>query len=91
MASNEDEFVEAAVNLYTKKALWEYRQSKGLELLNRLFNKEQNLPLIDEALSDAMMNLEQRRKSDITGQLLWHQSNRSTEYFSKWIELKEVK
>jgi len=91
MASNEDEFVEAAVNLYTKKALWEYRQSKGLELLNKLFNKEQNLPLIDEALSDAMMNLEQRRKSDITGQLLWHQSNRSTEYFSKWIELKEVK
>lgn len=91
VVSNEDEFVEAAVNLYTTKELWEYSQSKGVELLNSLFNKEQNLPLIDEALSDAMMNLEQRRRRDITGQLLWHQSNRSTEYFSKWIELKEVK
>ena len=91
VVSNEDEFVEAAVNLYTTKELWEYSQSKGVELFNSLFNKEQNLPLIDEALSEAMMNLKQRRKRDITGQLLWHQSNRNTEYFSKWIELKEVK
>ena len=81
VVSNEDEFVEAAVNLYSTKELWEYRQKKGVELLNSLFNKEQNLQLIDEALSDAMINLWQRRKKDMTGQLLWHQSNRSTEYF----------
>ena len=91
IVSNEDEFVEAAVNLYTTKELWEYSQNRAIELLNSLFNKEQNLQVIDEALSDAMMNLGQRRKRDITSQLLWHQSNRSTEYFSKWIELKEVK
>ena len=91
VVSNEDEFVEAAVNLYTTKELWEYSQRKGVELLNSLFNKEQNLQIIDEAISDAMINLQQRRKRDITGQLMWHQSNRSTEYFSKWIELKELK
>eukprot|EP00985_Skeletonema_marinoi_P028686 scaffold25693_cov229-Skeletonema_marinoi.AAC.6 len=91
IVSNEDEFVEAAVNLYTTKELWEYSQNRAIVLLNSLFNKEQNLQVIDEALSDAMMNLGQRRKRDITSQLLWHQSNRSTEYFSKWIELKEVK
>lgn len=91
VVSNEDEFVEAAVNLYTTKEFWEYSQRKGVELLNTLFNKEQNLQIIDEAISDAMINLQQRRKRDITGQLMWHQSNRSTEYFSKWIELKELK
>ena len=91
IVSHEDEFVEAAVNLYTTKELWEYSQNRAIELLNTLFKKEQNLQVIDEALNDAMMNLGQRRKRDITGQLLWHQSNRSTEYFSKWIELKELK
>lgn len=91
VVSNEDEFVKAAVDLYTTKELWKCSQNKGIELLNALFNKEQNLQLIDDALDDAKMNLRQRRKRDVTGQLLWHQSNRSTEYFSKWIELKEKK
>ena len=90
VVSNEDEFVKAAVDLYTTKDLWECSQSKSIELLNALFNKEQNLQLIDDALDDAKMNMRQRRKRDVTGQLLWHQSNRSTEYFSKWIELKEA-
>lgn len=89
IASNEDEFVDASVRLYTSKELWSRSQRKGVELFNILFNKEHNLSVIDKAMSNAMMNLHQRRRQDITGQLLWHQSNRSTEYFSKWIELKE--
>jgi hypothetical protein len=89
IASNEEEFVEAPVRLYTSNELWSRSQRKGVDLFNILFNKEHNLSVIDEAMSNAMRDLHQRRRQDITGQLLWHQSNRSTEYFSKWIELKE--
>jgi glycosyltransferase involved in cell wall biosynthesis len=89
IASNEEDFVQASLRLYTSKELWSQSQRKGVELFNILFNKEHNLSVIDEAMGNAMMNLHERRRQDITGQLLWHQSNRSTEYFSKWIELKE--
>ena len=89
IASNDEEFVEASVRLYTSNELWSRSQRKGVELFNTLFNKEHNLSVIDEAIHNTMMNLHQRRRQDITGQLLWHQSNRSTEYFSKWIQLKE--
>ena len=91
VVSNEDEFLEAAVKLYSSREMWKDSQSKAIDLVNILFNKEQNLLSIDEALCDSIINLEQRRDEDTIGQLLWHQNNRSTEYFSKWIELKETK
>ena len=35
------------------------------------------------------MGLAERRAGDVYGALLWQQSARSTEFFSRWIELKE--
>lgn len=39
-----------------------------------------------QAASDA---LDSRREQDYVGQMLWQQQLRATEYFSRWIELKE--
>ena len=34
--------------------------------------------------------LDESRREDFTGAALWHHSVRSTEYFSRWIEMKET-
>lgn len=44
---------------------------------------------MQEAISTAVATQEQSRRQDFVGQMLWSQQLRATEYFSKWIELKE--
>jgi hypothetical protein len=38
---------------------------------------------------EAAGSVQARRERDYVGQMLWRQQLRSTEYFSRWIELKE--
>lgn len=45
--------------------------------------------MVQDALDAALLEKEGRRKSDYVGQMLWLQQLRATEYFSRWIELKE--
>lgn len=41
------------------------------------------------AIEEASRDLSRRREQDFVGQMLWQQQLRSTEFFSRWIELKE--
>lgn len=41
------------------------------------------------AVENALASLEVRRSTDFTGQMLWQQQFRATEFMSRWIELKE--
>jgi hypothetical protein len=54
-----------------------------------IFDKEKNLSVVTNAVEEALSNMNERRYRDNIGAMLWHQSMRSTEYFSRWIELKE--
>ena len=54
-----------------------------------IFDKEKNLLIVNNAIEDALLNRDERRSRDNVGAMLWHQTMRSTEYFSRWIELKE--
>lgn len=90
IAPDTDAFVDAAVELYTQRLSWNKAQEMGRILLNNLFNRERNFHLVETAVRDAMSEMKQRRTSDTVGSVLWHQSIRSTKYFSKWIELKET-
>ena len=45
--------------------------------------------MMQEAIRAASANLDELRAANLTGQILWMQSNRATEFFSRWIELKE--
>jgi hypothetical protein len=64
-------------------------QEMGQRLVKDLFDGQNNWDHVWMKLSDTRQNLPNLRQSDYTRAMLWHQSNRSTEYFSKWIELKE--
>ena len=89
IASNSNDFIQAAVEMYTQKEHWKSCQHRGTSLLTQLFNGRTNLPVIEDGITDAIMNLKQRRQSDLVGAILWRDAQRSTEYFSRWIELKE--
>jgi glycosyltransferase involved in cell wall biosynthesis len=90
IASNSDAFVEAAVSLYKQSMAWNKAQKTGTAVLNKLFNRDHNFRLVEEAVRTAMIEMKQRRISDVVGAVAWHQNLRCTKYFSKWIELKET-
>ena len=86
---NIDTLAQNAVQLYENESLWTAYQQNGFDLLKKLYNREENLNTIHKAIDNALENMESRRNSDFIGQMLWMQQCRSTEYFSRFIELKE--
>ncbi|EJK48456.1 hypothetical protein THAOC_32744 [Thalassiosira oceanica] len=89
--SNSDDFADAAVRLYTDQVEWGRRSEVGGSFLQGLFEGQVNLQVVREGIDSALSDMHTRRRTNIFGSMLWHQSNRSTEYFSRWIELKESK
>ena len=79
-----------------------FPHEKNLDTVRRemegLFETDGDLPLERARSSQALKKglvkprtvLEKRRAEDFVGQTLWHHSLRSTEYFSRWIEVKET-
>jgi glycosyltransferase involved in cell wall biosynthesis len=85
-----DEFVNGAVRLYRQQELWDMATQRAETILNDKFG-ECKWSNVSHALKDAVRHRDDRRRDDHTGALLWHQTARSTEYFSRWIECKESK
>jgi len=90
ITSNEDDFIEKAVVLYTNKSLWGTAQKNGYEIIEKRFKKE--LFSIDfmNQVENLQENLNSHRNQNFLGQILQHQSLQSTKYMSKWIESKNA-
>jgi O-antigen biosynthesis protein len=86
-----NEFVDAAIQLYTDKMLWEKCQENGFVILEKRFNKS----LFDKnffiAINSLLDNLKQHRNTNFMGSILQHQTVSSVKYMSKWIEEKNKK
>lgn len=91
MADDIASFRAAAVRLYTDEPSWTESLQRGQAILARQFSRAGRAPLLLAALHELLDHLSRRRASDILGSLLWHQGQRSTEYFSRWIEAKNQK
>ena len=87
-ATTAEELAHDAVELYRNTALWEQAQEAGFEAMGRMFDLATNARHLDDLLAGAIEAREERRATDYVGSLLWHHTARSTEYFSRWIELK---
>ena len=88
--STSEEIAEKAVQLYCNvDGLWDESQARGFELLEKLYNGEEHLNVLHRTLDAARSDLEKRRARDFVGGMLWQNQMRATEYFSRWIELKE--
>ena len=90
ITSNETDFVEKAVELYTDKSLWETAQKNGYKIIDKRFKKEVFTIDFMNRIEALQLDLKTHRNQNFLGQILQHQSLQSTKYMSKWIEAKNV-
>lgn len=88
VARTDADFISAAACLYNDEALWNTSVSGITPLLSKLCGPGvwNHVAL---GLVGALEKRLERRQQDFTRSILWHQSVRSTEFFSKYIEQKE--
>lgn len=88
ITSDEADFIEKTIDLYTNKSLWETAQKNGYEIIEKRFKKELYETDFMNQVGSLQENLNAHRNQNFLGQILQHQSLQSTKYMSKWIEAK---
>tara|TARA_B110000090_G_scaffold209203_1_gene265061 strand:- start:1144 stop:2388 length:1245 start_codon:yes stop_codon:yes gene_type:complete len=83
-----EDFAQKAVALYTDENLWKVAQKNGVAIINTIYDKEKNGPLLLRKIIEIQENLTQHRVANFLGSMLQHQTLQSTKYMSKWIEAK---
>lgn len=87
-----EEIADAVVELYmnNNKDRWLQCQQRGFELLEELYDIDENLMIVKNAIQEGLVKMQERRDGDVVGGMLWREQCRSTEFFSRWLELKET-
>jgi len=81
-------FTNAAVKLYSQEDVWETASNKSFGIIKERFDRKiHNATFIDN-ISSRILNLENSRNSNVLGSILNYHTNRSTKFFSMWIEAK---
>ena len=88
ITSDEADFIEKAVELYTNKSLWETAQKNGYKIIDKRFKKEVFAIDFMNRIEALQLDLKTHRNQNFLGQILQHQTLQSTKYMSKWIEAK---
>ncbi len=82
------EFSKKAIAIYSDEILWNTHQKNGFEILRHLYSSHENSQALLRHLLLVKQRLDQVRGKNIMGAILRLNLNRSTKYFSKWIEAK---
>lgn len=88
ITDNPHDFAEAAISIYTDEKKWKIAQKNGIEIINACYNKTQFGTLFIEKIKATQNDLENHRMANFIGEMLQHQTMKSTKYMSKWIEEK---
>jgi glycosyltransferase involved in cell wall biosynthesis len=88
ITSDEADFIEKAVELYTNKSLWETAQKNGYKIIDKRFKKEVFAINFMNRIEALQLDLKTHRNQNFLGHILQHQTLQSTKYMSKWIEAK---
>ena len=83
-----DEFARAAVRLHEERQDWEVQQTRAQLVMAALYDQSAIAAEIGHEFRSLLEELPARRAANVVGSILWHQSMRSTDYFSRWIEAK---
>jgi len=86
-----DSFARAAVELHQEEELWQTAQGNGIQLLQKLYDKEVLQNRLKERVQELTTTLKIHRENNFIGKLLQHQTLSSTKYMAKWIEEKNKK
>ena len=88
IADDAGAFAEAAIDLYRDQEKWKKAQNNGFSIVSSLFDAETNGNALISRINEIRSNLEEHRLNNFTGAMLRHHHHRSTEFMSRWIELK---
>ena len=83
-----EEFAKSAIEIYSNKSTWIEKQKAGYTILNKRFRKELFAEGFYETINKLETDIETHRSGNFLGQVLKHNSHRSTKFMSKWIEAK---
>ncbi len=86
--NNPEAFAQAAVELYSSEAKWQRASDKAKPLLNERYHAERLSAALVVKLTDCLELREARRAENFIGAMLNHHAHKSTEFMSRWIEIK---
>ena len=88
IANETQDIVNAAIQLYQDKSLWEQAQKNGIEIVNQRYSKSLFSQDFIHQIVTVKENLEAHRSANFMGAILLHHTVASTKYMSRWIEAK---
>lgn len=91
ISDSPEAFAKAAVEYYTNQEKWQIAQQNGVEIINQVYPKEQLGKSLLDRLRGLESELQQHREANFTGAMLQYHIARSTEFMSRWIELKNAR
>lgn len=90
IADGDENFIAAMVEQYKNREEWQASRERGLAILHSRFSYELQRDRWLARLTSLLERKTVLRESRKLAQILRDQKYRSTEYFSRWIELKEA-
>jgi hypothetical protein len=88
VTGDSDDFVAAAIDLYTTEEHWQLARDRGLYIIDQLYGEEPLRQRLLERLLQLTDNREAYRSQNLIGAMLMHHRMASTKYLGKWIEAK---
>ncbi len=85
---DEQQFIQYAVELYSRESLWQQCSDLTHTLIQQQFNKQQHSKNFIKRLDDLIATITEHRKNNFLGRILRHNLYRSQYFMSKWIEEK---
>jgi hypothetical protein len=89
VAGTAEELADAAVRLHEDHVAWNAAADAAARLIDTLYTEAATMTPLLTRIAMLRANLGAARQANFTGAMLWQQGLRATEYFSRWIELKE--
>lgn len=86
-----EEFVAAAIKLYSNEKIWQESQRNGFSIIDNYFSRMDYGPLFIARINQLLENFNEERNANFMGGMLRHHTLKSTQYMSQWIEAKNKK
>lgn len=83
-----EQWTQTIVDLYNQRIAWNAAQRAGLQRFNQLFDARLRQAALSACINALRAQLTQHRQRNIVGAMLHEQKHRSTEFMSRWIEVK---
>ena len=83
-----EKFAEICSEFYVNETRWREGQARGRAILDSLFSPQSNERHVVQTVAALRVIMDERRSANFVGSMLWYHQFRSTEFFSRWIEVK---